>query len=197
MPQVEEAAKVLNKGGIVIFPTETVYGIGCLLNHLKTIERLYKVKNRDPNKPTLVLVPDKQTAAVWVSFNKQSEALAERFWPGPLTICLPVVRAVSEQVLGPQRTLAIRVSSHTFIQKLLPLLDGPLLAPSANLQGEPAPDSYSKIDKNIISLVDYVVDIEPGGNQPSTIVSFAQGKYNLIRAGAIDQAKIEQALIPD
>lgn len=194
MDKVSEAALLLNQGQLVIFPTETVFGVGCLVTNKKAIERLYQIKGRTQNKPTLVLVDSLATARKWVNFNQPAERLAHHFWPGPLTICLPVRKEVPKQVLGPDNTLGVRVSSHWFLQQLLPKLRAPLLAPSANLQGEKPAKSLVEIDKRLVSLVDYVVDIEPEAKDPSTIVTFFESKCKIVRNGNISQASINKVL---
>ena len=194
MSQVKKAAKILNSGGIVIFPTETVYGIGCLINKEDSIKKLYSIKKRDSTKPTAVLVKDLQQAEEWVSFNTTAKKLAEAFWPGHLTLCLPVCKQVSESIVGPGDTLGVRVSSHPFILQLQRELNVPLLAPSANFQGKQEARTFAEIDKQLLSLVDYVVGIEPEAKKPSTILAFEKEKYNLLREGEISSAQIEQAL---
>ena len=194
MESVDKAARVLKQGGIVIFPTETVYGIGCLIDKKDSIRRLYSIKKRAATKPTAVLVKDLAQAQEWVDFNQTSKRLAEAFWPGHLTLCLPVRKEVPGSLLGPGNTLGVRLSSHPFIQKLQQELSVPLLAPSANFQGNPLSRTFTEIDKNLVSLVDYVVDIEPESRKPSTILAFENGKYNLVREGEISLAQIEQAL---
>lgn len=192
--EVKKAAEILNSGGIIIFPTETVQGIGCLLAKTESINKLYKIKQRDRDKPTLVLVKDLAQAEEFVSFNKQALALVQRFWPGALTICLPAQKNVPKDILGPGNTLGVRVSSHPFIQQLQKYLSAPLLAPSANFQDQKSPSSVSQIDKRLSSLVDYVVPIDSEAEQPSTIVSFNKGKYNVVREGDIARSEINKVL---
>src|SRR3990167_2507850 len=194
MTQIDTAAEILNKGGRGIVPTETVCGVGGLITKTGAIKRLYSLKQRDKNRPTLALAKDLDQAREWVAFNEGAEKLAAAFWPGPLTICLPVKKSVPEALLGPGNTLGVRVSSHPFLKQLLPRLESPLLAPSANFQGKLMPKSYTEIDKQLASLVDYVVDIEPEAKIPSTIVSFAEQKYNLVRKGPITQGAIDKVL---
>lgn len=197
MNQVAQAAQILNAGGIVIFPTETVYGIGCLLKYSSAIKRLYKIKNRRSSKPTLVLVKDFSQAKSLVSFNETAGKLAKIFWPGPLTLCLPIRQEVPTAVLGSGKTLGLRVSSNKFITELFELIDQPLLAPSANLQDHQAPTKHIEIDKKLASLVDYVVNIEPEARKPSTIVTFAGDQYNVLREGEISRLDIEESLIKE
>ncbi len=194
MEKTEKAAQILNSGGIIVFPTETVFGIGCLLNKERTIEKLYLIKDRDKNKPTLCLVKDINEAKVWVGFNQAAEKLAKAFWPGPLTLCLPIKKTVSGTILGPGNTLGVRVSPHPFLVGLIPKLEAPLLAPSANFSGKKAPRSLNEIDKELVERVNYVVEIEPEAKLPSTIVTFANQKYNVVREGEINSSQIEKVL---
>lgn len=195
MSQLNKAIAILEKGGIVIFPTETVLGIGCLLNFPESIERLYKIKKRDRTKPTLVLVKSLADAQKLVKFSKTAEALAKHFWPGPLTISQPNAKNVPEQLLGPSRSLAIRIPSHTWLLSLLKILGQPLLAPSANFQNKPPAKKLAEIDKELAKLVDYEIDIEPGGNEPSTVVFVDNGgDYKIIREGPISKKAIEQVI---
>lgn len=195
MSNLTEAKAVLEKGGIVIFPTETVLGIGCLLSFPSSIERLYKIKKRDDTKPTLVLVKNLQEAEKLVKFNKTAQVLAKHFWPGPLTISLPTAKNVPERLLGPGNSLAIRVPSHPWLSLLLNELEQPLLAPSANFQNMPPAKKLSEIDKELAKLVDYEVDIEPGGAEPSTIISLVGvHDYKIIRQGSIKKEMIDQVL---
>ncbi|HSX57927.1 MAG TPA: L-threonylcarbamoyladenylate synthase [Candidatus Saccharimonadales bacterium] len=191
MAEEEKAAEVLNRGGLVIFPTETVFGIGCLINNKETVARLYRLKKREESQPTLALVKNLEMAQSWVEFNGKALELVESFWPGPLTIALPCRKNVSEELLGPGNSLAVRVSSNTFIKELFELIDQPLLAPSANFKGEQAPRKLSEIDKSLASKVDYVVPVEPEGAQPSTIISFAGSGYNIVREGSISKKQLK------
>ncbi len=195
MNNTEKAIQSLESGGIVIFPTETVFGIGCLLKFPESIKKLYKIKQRDSSKPTLLLVKDLEASKKLVLFNKLAVRLADSFWPGPLTICLPAAKPVPEEVLGPDNTLALRVPDNDWLLSLLKAVDEPILGPSANLQGENPASKSDQIDKELVKLVDYVVDVEPGGSMPSTIVSFVNDKdYKILREGPITTEQIKQVL---
>lgn len=193
MESLEQASKVLKQGGLIIFPTETVYGIGCLIEFPNTIEKLYKIKERD-NKPTLALFKDLNQVEEFVTLNKLSGILAKSFWPGPLTICLKPKIKVPEQILGSDGTLGVRVPGFNWTLMLLAAVSSPLLAPSANFKNHEPAKKFTEIDKRLFKLVDYVVNIEPGGQEVSTIVSFAQEPYNLVREGAIKKQSIESVL---
>lgn len=198
MDELIKAKSILLDGGILIYPTETVYGIGCLINFPNSIAKLYQIKNRDRAKPTAVLVKSKDFAKKFIDFNPTAERLADAFWPGPLTICLPPSKNVPKEILGADKTLGVRVPALKWLSRLLNSLDQPLLAPSANLQGSKPPSKRGEIDKNLAKLVDYVVNIEPGGQRPSTVVSFSDKmRYKVIREGSISTKKLSQVLLVD
>ena len=193
MQQLTSAKIILQEGGIIIFPTDTVFGIGCLVNFPKSIEKLYQIKKRDGAKPTLVLASSVEKLEKLAVFNARAKQLADAFWPGPLTICLQSRKSVPKSILGPQNTLAVRVPAHKWLLNLLKQVGAPLLAPSANFQGGKPAKFLAEIDKELIKLVDYVVDIEPEGLRPSTIISFENNKnYKLVRAGPISKEEIDQ-----
>jgi L-threonylcarbamoyladenylate synthase len=195
MSEIDKAKEVLLNEGIIIYPTETVYGIGCLLKYPKSIKRLYKIKKREPTQPTSVLFPSLTSAEEYVEFSLQAKKLAERFWPGPLTMCLPSKKNLVEAVLGPDNTLGVRVPSNEWCLELLKGLNEPILAPSANFKGGQPARRFAEIDKELIQLVDYVVPIEPGGLNPSTVIGFSgDSGYNIIRPGEITEQMITETL---
>lgn len=193
MAELETAQKILKNDGLIIFPTETVYGIGCLMSSTVGIERLYKIKDRD-GKPTSALFKDLNQVKQYVKMNKESLLLAKAFWPGPLTLCLPAKENVPEKLLGTGATFGVRINSNSWLRKLLNTLDAPLLAPSANFKHLKPTGKFAEIDKGLFKLVDYVVNIEPDHNKVSTVVSFATKPYTLVRVGAITKEAIDEIL---
>lgn len=194
MDKAIKAAEVLNQGGVVIFPTETVFGVGCLINFPKSIERLYKIKKRESSQPTLVIGKDLKSLSEYVYFTPKASLLGQKFWPGPLTLVLKAKKKAPKAILGPSDSLGVRVSDHPWFKKLSNLVKVPVLAPSANFKNEPPATKTVEIDKQLIKLVDYVVDIEPGGLEPSTIVSLLDSDYNIVRNGPVTKEVIEQTL---
>ncbi|HEY4694388.1 MAG TPA: L-threonylcarbamoyladenylate synthase [Candidatus Nanoarchaeia archaeon] len=197
MDSLERAVEVLKAGGIVIYPTETVYAVGCLISFPKSIEKLYKIKQRDQNQPTSALVPSLQVAQEYVSFNRTARKLAKAFWPGPLTLCLPCTKDVPEMILGPQRSLGMRVPGSKWVLELLQMVKVPILAPSANFKDKLSPTKPTEIDKNLVKLVDYVVELVPEGQKPSTIMTFnnnTKEPYQVIREGNIKKEMIAEVL---
>ena len=190
MDEVQKAAKIINDGGVVIFPTDTVFGIGCRIGNQKAIERLYRIKERNEGKPTLIMIENIKQGRKYARFDKKALLLAKAFWPGPLTLVLKSKEGVPNMIKGIQNTVGIREPNHKIVQKLISLVGEPILAPSANFSGQTPPSKFSKIDKNLIKLVDYVLNFECGGDKPSTIFESLDGTSNFIRIGAISKNRI-------
>lgn len=189
----EKIKKILFEEGVIIFPTETVYAVGCLLTE-NGVERLYKIKNRPSSQPTLAIFPSLEKVKEYVEFDQEAEKLTQRFWPGALSLILKTKRALPKKILGKGNTLAVRISSHPWLSNFLKELKEPILAPSANFRGKPAPRTYSEIDKRLANLVDYVVEVSPSGSNPSTIVDLVERPFKIVRKGDISEEQINEAL---
>lgn len=184
MREIKKIISLFKNGKIIIFPTDTVYGIGCILND-KTIQQLYKIKKRSKNKPTLILAASFNQAKKYAYFNPKAKRIAKKFWPAPLTLILKAKENVPKMIQGRGGTIAIRVPKQKLLQKILSNLKEPILAPSANFSGKKTPTTSSEIDKNLIKLVDYVVTEKNSGTKPSTIIDISGKKLKLIRLGQI------------
>ncbi|MBN3033323.1 MAG: threonylcarbamoyl-AMP synthase [Candidatus Saganbacteria bacterium] len=135
MNQLKKAVKTLKTGGVIAFPTETVYGLGALLKNKKAIARIFAIKNRPKTKPLQILVASLEQAKKLGKFNKKALALAEKYWPGPLTLIVGKKRAVPKLVTGGRSTVGLRIPDHKLALELIKKC-GPLAATSANLAGE-------------------------------------------------------------
>jgi len=194
MTEFTHPVRILKADGILIFPTETVYGVGCKLSSLKGIEKLYKIRGRKPSKPTSIVVADFEMAKKYALFGGNTERLARAFWPGPLTLVLPATTLVPKQVQAGTGTVGLRVPGHSWLLNLLKALGEPILAPSANFAGGQAPKRLNQIDSKLAGLVDYVVDVESGGQKPSTVLDLSNGSLTFLREGSISLKQIELAL---
>ena len=189
---VREIVRCLRAGGIIIYPTETFYGIGALFTIENTLKRLFSIKQRDAGKPVLLLIPD-------VAFIKNIssavppvlEKLAGIFWPGPLTLLVAAQPHLSLLVTGQNRTVGIRVSSNPIVQALLALLQDGITSTSANISGDVSPSSIDEIPTALLNTVDIVIDggKTPGGS-PSTVFDIASTPYKTVREGAISTRQI-------
>lgn len=190
------AAQIWRDGGLVAFPTETVYGLGADARNDHAVAQIYAAKGRPSFNPLIVHVPDVETARRYVTFSAEAEVLAARFWPGALTLVLPL-RAdagISPLVTAGLETLAIRVPQGDVAQGVLRSFDGPVAAPSANPSGRVSPTSASHVIAGLSGRIDAVIDGgQCGVGVESTIVS-GVGEPALLRLGGVPAEAIEVAL---
>ena len=191
-----KAAAILSDGGLVALPTETVYGLGADARNDNAVAKIYAAKGRPSFNPLIVHVSDLTTAASYVDINDTATQLAQAFWPGALTLVLPL-RAdagISKLVTAGLSTLAIRVPDHPVGQGLLAAFGGPIAAPSANPSGRVSPTTAQHVVSGLDGKIDAVID---GGACPvgveSTIVSCV-GAPTLLRAGGVPLEAIEGCL---
>ncbi|MEO5510901.1 MAG: L-threonylcarbamoyladenylate synthase [Longimicrobiales bacterium] len=194
----------LDAGGLIAYPTETVYGIGGLLTR-QALQSLAALKNRDADRPVLVLSHDPRRIKQ-LQWNDAALILADRFWPGPLTIALAAEPdAFEAPVLSAAGTVAIRHTSQPALLTLLALLDAPITSTSANLPGEPPAtnaDALAALDMHhthdALDVRGHSILILDGGTlparQPSTVIDCAGPTPRLIRAGAVPRELLEAAL---
>lgn len=182
---VKKAALVLKKGGLVVFPTETVYGLGANLLDKKAVEKIYEIKKRPRNKPLTVHVAD--TASVKKIVGKippGAGKLIERYWPGPLTIILRDRRG---------RKTGFRMPDNKIAFDLIKKAGVPVVAPSANISGNKPPTSAKEALRDLDGKVDIVID---GGRTAigieSTVVDMTGRRPKVLREGAISRAEIER-----
>jgi L-threonylcarbamoyladenylate synthase len=192
----EFCAHCLARGGLVAFPTETVYGLGADATNADAIARLYLAKGRPSFNPLIAHVADIGAARRIAVFNAAAERLAERFWPGPLTLVLPRVTTcdVADLATAGLDTIAVRMPSHPFAAGLVAALGKPIVAPSANRSGHVSPTTAAHVRNDLEGRIDVIVD---GGaaqvGLESTIVACFDEPL-LLRPGGLPRADIEAAL---
>lgn len=186
----------LKNGSLAAFPTDTVYGIGCPLQQVKTLDRLYALKNRQENQPTALLFSD--TAMVFSYAAKELssfKSLLDKFWPGPLTIILYPKNDlnIDKRLLGNKGTIGVRIPNYPPLQKLISLIGMPLVASSANYRGKAPLSSENEINATFMNAVDFVFsdkNYHPKGIA-STIIDITTGTISIIREGAISTKALE------
>lgn len=195
---ISRAARVLRDGGLVAFPSETVYGLGADATNGVAVARIFEAKGRPRFNPLIVHLPEARVAREFAEFNATADALAAKFWPGPLTLVLRLrtntQTPLSELVTAGLETVALRVPSHPIAQALLREAVVPIAAPSANLSGRVSPTEAPHVFEDLGGSVDMILDAGPAeAGLESTIVSLAD-KPTLLRAGAISREEIEAVL---
>jgi L-threonylcarbamoyladenylate synthase len=192
----EDAAKILTSGGLVAFPTETVYGLGGDARNDHAVARIFEAKGRPRFNPLIVHVPDIETAKIYVEWSDSADRLASAFWPGPLTLVLPLKpnSGLSPLVTADLQTLAIRVPAHPVARQLLGTFGGPVAAPSANPSGRISPTEAAHVYAGLSGRIEAILD---GGacdvGVESTILGLA-GDVTLLRPGGLPREALEQAL---
>jgi L-threonylcarbamoyladenylate synthase len=200
MTEIEDAADVLRAGGLVIFPTETVYGVGCDAADAEAVARLYAAKGRPQFNPLIVHVPDLAAADREANLHATARALAERFWPGPLSIVAPrhAESAVAELACAGLATIALRAPSHPIARALMAAFGKPIAAPSANRSGRVSATTAAHAADDLGAAAGAVLDAGPSPiGLESTIVSVDDsGATALLRVGAITREQIEAVTGP-
>lgn len=193
---IEQAVAVLRAGGLVAFPTETVYGLGADAGNPLAVRKIFEVKGRPSTHPVIVHLADAVQLANWArEIPEGARRLAKQFWPGPLTVILKRAHGVSDAVTGGQDTVALRVPSHPVAQQLLARFGGGIAAPSANRHGRVSATTADHVRREFGAAVECVID---GGEArigiESTIIDLSGGSAVLLRPGWITADEVEGAL---
>jgi L-threonylcarbamoyladenylate synthase len=198
---LDEAASLLLRGGLVAFPTETVYGLGALALEPLAVRAVYAAKGRAATNPLIVhVLGEDEARPLCARWPIEAQELVTRFWPGPLTLVLPRTDRVPDEVTGGGPTVAVRAPSHAAARQLLQHVRAPLAAPSANRSEHVSPTTASHVLRDLNGRIDAVVD---GGRCPvgieSTVLALTASGPQLLRAGAVPRSELEELLgeIPD
>lgn len=178
---LREAVEVLRRGGLVVYPTETAYALGCDSTNPKALRQIYKVKGRSLGKQLPLIVTSLIAARRAAVFNAEALRLARRYWPGPLTLVLP------ERSKSKRRTVALRVSPHPIARALAARLGRPIVSTSANRSGEPTKYTIISVIHDLGLKPDFVLDAGTlKWTPPSTIIGFEKGQPKVLRSGPIN-----------
>jgi len=196
---LEKAVEIVSNGGLIAFPTNSVYGLGCDPTNLIAIEKIYDIKYRDRSKGLLLLVADIEEAEKVAEFNKISYKFAERFWPGQLTLILnkKEPNIIPPEVTAGKNTIGIRIPENEIVLTILKKLKvkgyfGGIIGTSANYSGEPPSISGNEVAKKFLTPIDLIID---GGRTktkvPTTILDCTSEDLRLLRIGAVKEEEIE------
>ena len=193
----DTASKILQSGGLVAFPTETVYGLGADALNNNAVSKIYAAKKRPTFNPLIVHVLNLETAQKFAIFDEDSLLLANKFWPGPLTIVAPIKADanLSKLITAGLETVAFRVPSHPVARKLLKKFDGPVAAPSANPSGSISSTNAIHVKNGLNGRIQAILN---GGKcnvgLESTIILSKSGECSILRSGGIPESEIEKVL---
>ncbi len=193
---LETASRILSNGGLVAFPTETVYGLGADSFNEEAVIKVFKVKRRPLSDALIVHIADYgMLNGVVREFNEDAELLARRFWPGPLTIIMERDPNLPKVVTGGSGKVGVRWPAHPVAEELIKYFGKPLVAPSANTSGRPSPTTADDVASDLNDLIDLIID---GGETPigieSTVIDLTVTPPRIVRPGAIPREEIERVL---
>ena len=184
---IRTAEEVL-RGGVVAFPTDTIYGLGCSLFDSNAVEMLARIKHRDRNHAFISLIPEPlQAWGLGAEVNSVAERLIDRYWPGPLSLIFRASPLVPVRVLGRGGTIALRCPRDTLCQRLLERIGGPVVSSSANLSGESPAESAAEVVAVFGNQIDVLLDGGPRrARPPTTLMDVSGERPRLLRRGALD-----------
>ncbi len=193
---VKKAGDCLKKGGLVAFPTETVYGLGADALNEKAAEKVYAAKERPSDNPLIVLIADLPSIEKIVQdFPEKARKLAKDFWPGPLTMILNKKEIVPKSITGGGETVAVRMPNHPLALKLIKAAGGYVTGPSANTSGRPSPTLARHVLEDMDGKIDMILDGgELGIGIESTIIDMSVEPPRILRPGCITQEILEQSI---
>lgn len=181
--QIEKAIAVLKNGGIVIFPTDTVYGIGCRFDIQAAVNRIYQIKGTAKSQPFPILVSSIKQVERIANINPQAKELMSKFWPGGLTIILSPRHP--ELVSGSHQKVGFRMPDSSLVRSLIEGVGVPVIGTSANFHGSNVPKSFKELDSGLIKLADFVVEGKCKQGIESTVVDATINPPKILRQGAV------------
>lgn len=183
--EINQALEVLKSGGVILYPTDTIWGLGCDATQPDAVDKVLKIKNRPAEKSLIMLLDTDQKLASYVSEIPEVAYDLIEYAANPLTIVFSGAKNLAQNVINADGSVGIRIVKHDFCTPLLQCFKKPIVSTSANISGKPSPRFFDEIDPEIIQLVDYVVDFEQENKtpkQPSTIMKLSpSGQFEFIR----------------
>ena len=175
---LKNALDIMKKGGVILYPTDTIWGIGCDATNTKAVERIYQIKKREDSKSMLIIVDEAWRVSDYIKEVPEIALQLIEVTDTPLTIIYPGAKGISSKLISDDGSIGIRVSSDEFCRKIVGGLNRPIVSTSANISGSPSPQNFSEISEEIVKAVDYVVkwrQEEKGKSKPSSIIKIGTG----------------------
>ena len=192
--QLDEAAKLLNEGKVIAFPTETVYGLGVIFDSKEAYDKLVKVKRRPPAKPFTMMLADKEDVEKYAELNRASKAIVDKLMPGQITMITRAKPGLPKWCISETGNVGVRIADYDLIRELIRKTGKPLLVPSANKSGKEPGTTAQHIVDAFGDEIAAVIDGKTVSNMPSTIVFVGDDHTNIFREGAIKIEDIRKAI---
>lgn len=192
--ELEEAVKILKEGGIMAFPTETVFGLGVVFDNKEAYDKLVAVKRRPPDKPFTLMLADPEDVQKYCKMNKASEALVREFMPGQFTMVTIAKEGLPSWCVGQTGYVGVRVPDYKNIRDLIRKIGKPLLVPSANRSGESPANNVEEVVKTFEGELDAVLEGKSTSKVPSTVVLVEEKYTHVSREGVISLEQIKKVI---
>ena len=183
MRALRSAVDVLRNGGLIVYPTDTIYGLGCDLHNKKALEKLYRIKDMDEKSPLSFISPDLSNVSQYAQVGNRAYRLMNKCLPGPFTFILPAMKEVNRYMLYKRKQIGIRVPESNVCRMLTQELGNPIINTSVPLWGEKVLNSGEVIEEHFGRQIDLVLDIGVLVSEPSTVVDLSGDEYAIIRQG--------------
>ncbi|WP_085442024.1 L-threonylcarbamoyladenylate synthase [Magnetofaba australis] len=188
---INQAVSILNQGGVIVYPTDTTYGLGCLIDNRKGIERITQIKRLANNHQLTMLCADLSQISEYAMVDNQTYRLLKRFLPGPYTFVLDATREAPKSMLTKRKTIGLRVPDHAICHALLEQIGKPLLSTSLKLPGEEILSDPVAFRSVMEKRVDLIIDGGVLPEHPSTVVDLTGGAVEVLRVGSGDPAPFQ------
>jgi tRNA threonylcarbamoyl adenosine modification protein (Sua5/YciO/YrdC/YwlC family) len=180
---IDKAVILLKEGGVIAYPTDTIYGLGCDMYNKKAIQRIYQIKKRDPQKPFSFICSDLKNISLYAQVTNQAYKIMRRYLPGPYTFILLGTKLVPKIMTTKRKTVGIRVPDNNICLSLVKTLGNPIISTSVGFSGREVLSDPSLIEETFGSQIDLTIDGGLLANQPSTIISLIDDEIEVIREG--------------
>ena len=195
---LEQAAKIIKRGGLVAFPTETVYGLGADALNAQAVKKIYEAKGRPSNNPLILHINNLAQAEKLVYLDDRAELLMREFWPGPITFVLKAKDIIPLETRGGLDTAALRMPDNKIAYKLIEFADTPIAAPSANTSGRPSPTDFEAVNHDMDGRIDMILysnNLNRNIGIESTVIDISEDQPLLLRAGGTAKELIDKVLM--
>jgi len=189
-PKLKQAVEILQKGGVIVYPTDTIYGLGADALNKKAIEKIYKIKQKPLSEGLSFIVPDLKDISKYAILPDTAHRIIKMLTPGPYTFVLKATKLIPKAILPKRKTVAIRIPNSQICIKLAKLLGNPIVSTSANISGMPNFTDPVEIEKKLNDNIDLILDAGILMNEPSTVIDLTKEKPKILRQGKGDVSKI-------
>ncbi len=195
---IKKSANTIKNGGVIVYPTDTIYGLGANALDKKAVEKVFKIKQRDFSKPISIIIKDLKTANKFINLNTEIKTKLKKLFPGPFTVVLYKKDIIPDMLTSQTKKVGVRIPDCNFTKQLMEELDFPITTTSANVSGQEAPSNIEEIIeqfKNAQSKPDLILNAGAvENNSPSTVLDLTGPKPLVLRTGAISKEELDKIL---